>query len=99
MVCTLQCGGHAVWTLVSATCSLHLALSLLGDACVVRSGSRHSFRLTLAQESGHLWFDSVTNVIIFDIALKVFKLQTVGVCQERSWWAHLPIRRLPDTCL
>ena len=47
-------GGHAVWTLVSATCSLHLALSLLGDACVMRSGSRHTFRLTLAQESGHL---------------------------------------------
>ena len=47
----------------------------------------------------HLWFDSVTNVIIFDIALIVFKLQTVGVCKERSWWAHLPIKRLPETCL
>ena len=54
VVCIRQCGGHAAWTLVSATCSLHLALSLLGDACVVRSGSRHAFRLTLAQESGHL---------------------------------------------
>ena len=54
MVYTRQCRGYADLTLVSATCSLHLALSLLGDAYVVRSGSRHTFMLTIAQESGHL---------------------------------------------
>ena len=29
-----QCRGHAVWTLVSATCSLHLAVSTLAVALV-----------------------------------------------------------------
>ena len=31
-------------------------------------------------------------------AYELSQLQTVGVCQERSWWTSLPIRRLPDTC-
>ena len=34
VVYTRRSRGHAVWILVSATCSLHLALSLLGDAYV-----------------------------------------------------------------
>ena len=30
-----RCRGHAVWTLVSATCSLHLTVPHLVDACTV----------------------------------------------------------------
>ena len=44
---------HAVWTLVSATCSLHLTVSPLIDVYTMRSGFHRAFILTLSQESSH----------------------------------------------
>ena len=45
---------HAVWTLVSATCSMHLNESPLVDVYTMRSDFHRAFILTLAQESGRL---------------------------------------------
>ena len=42
-------GGHAVWTLVSATCFLHLAVPPLSGAYAVRSDSLRALILTLAR--------------------------------------------------
>ena len=42
---------YAVWTLVSATCSLHLTVWPLIGIYTVRSGFDRAFILTLAQES------------------------------------------------
>ena len=37
-----RCREHAVWTLVSATCSHHVTLSPLIDAYTMRSGFHHA---------------------------------------------------------
>ena len=49
-----RCRGHAVWTLVSATCSLHLTVSPLAGAYAVRSDPHHMLIPTIAQDSGRL---------------------------------------------
>ena len=57
-VCTTvhirRCRGHAVWTMVSATCSLHLTVSPLVGAYAVRSDPHHMLIPTIAQDSGRL---------------------------------------------
>ena len=49
-----RCRGHAVWTLVSATCSLHLTVSPLVGAYAVRSDPDHVLIPTIAQDPGRL---------------------------------------------
>ena len=49
-----RCMEHAVWTLASATCSLHLTVLPLVDVYTMQSGFHRAFILTQAQESSRL---------------------------------------------
>ena len=49
-----RCRGHSVWTSVSTTCSLHLTLPRLVDACTIwlRKGVALSTRVGLFVDGG-----------------------------------------------